>query len=644
MDRHHQLTRTLSAVLVAGVLASAAGARAADPPTPQLALSFKPAQKGVEYDIPDKADVEKCKVQVERSGKSSGWIVYGPAGQILRRFVDTNADNVVDQWRFYQNGLEVYRDIDSNFNNKIDQSRWLNTGGSRWAVDANEDGQIESWKMLSAAEASREAVRALVARDEKLLATLLITAAELESLGVSADLSKQVLASVADPARQLRDITGRSKTVTAETRWMRFDSPPPGMVPADDGKATSDVLVYEHAMAIVETGSRPSLVQLGEMVRVGDVWKLTQVPRPVEESVEIPAGGFFMVPAGGAPLGDVPNQISPEMQKLLEELQALDRDAPAPDAGVQVLSRYNARRADLLERISKLARTPDERAQWIKQMVDGIATAVQTGAYPQGLERLTALEDAHSKSRSGENADLVAYVRYRRLLSQYTTDLQAAVANANDRAKVQDWWLAQLEDFVTSHPQAEDAPGALFQLGMALEFAGKTDDARTWYAKLARQHAATEPGQRAAGAVKRLDLTGKPFALAGPGLTGGAIDTRSLRGKVVLVIFWSTWCKPCTEDLPQLRALYDEHRQKGFEIVGVNLDTTTEPVQPYLRQHRVSWPQIHEPGGLESGPGREFGIISVPTMFLVSKAGMVVSRSTSVAEVKEKLPELLKAR
>ena len=53
-------------------------------------------------------------------------------GKILRKFVDTNGDNIVDQWGYFNDGVEVYRDIDSNFNGKADQYRWLNTAGTRW--------------------------------------------------------------------------------------------------------------------------------------------------------------------------------------------------------------------------------------------------------------------------------------------------------------------------------------------------------------------------------------------------------------------------------------------------------------------------------------------------------------------------------
>ena len=79
----------------------------------------------------------------------------GPRGVILRKFVDTNDDNIVDQWSYYKDGLEVYRDIDSNFNGKADQYRWFHTGGSRWGIDTKEDGTIDYWKSISAEEVTR---------------------------------------------------------------------------------------------------------------------------------------------------------------------------------------------------------------------------------------------------------------------------------------------------------------------------------------------------------------------------------------------------------------------------------------------------------------------------------------------------------
>ncbi|MEX0702516.1 MAG: redoxin domain-containing protein [Planctomycetales bacterium] len=624
---------------LAGLVLAPAPAPAQSPTLEQV-LKFRPAQKDVEIDVPAPDQLDKCKIEVERTTKTSGWVVLGPEGQILRRFVDTDGDNTVDQWRYYRHGLEVYRDIDSNKNNKIDQSRWLNTGGSRWGVDADEDGRIDSWKVLSAEEASREAVRALTQRDARALQALLIDAEDVRTLGLSKETGEKLLESVARPETRLQEVLAKSRSIGPGTNWMRFDSSSPGIVPADDGKASGDLFVYENAMAIVETGNKPGLVQLGEMVRVGNVWKLTQVPRPLEgEKVEITMGGVLMQPEiAAAAGGPAAVAITPKVQKILEDLQKHDANAPAPTAGPPALAAYNEKRADLLALLVEAVETDQEREQWTQQMVDGIATAVQTGAYPAGLVRLQQIE-ADAARRQPKSA-IVPYATYRRLQAEYTVRLQAA--QEDERAKVQEWWLAQLQAFAKEHSKSEVAAEALFQLAFTHEVAGQLEEALKWYAAVAAAHPEEDAGIRATGAMHRLDLNGKPLELAGAGLRGGNIDVRQLRGKVVLVVFWATWCKPCTEDLPRLRDAYEQHRGQGFEILGVNLDGTTDETDAYIRQHRVTWPHIHDPGGLQSAPARTFGIVSLPTMFLVDKEGKVVSRSVAADDLKTVLPEMLK--
>ena len=68
-------------------------------------------------------------------------------GILLRRFADTNGDRVVDQWSYYSDGLEVYRDIDTDHNtNRTNVAGYA--AGSRWGVDSNEDGILDDWKYL----------------------------------------------------------------------------------------------------------------------------------------------------------------------------------------------------------------------------------------------------------------------------------------------------------------------------------------------------------------------------------------------------------------------------------------------------------------------------------------------------------------
>lgn len=618
-------------------------AAAADAPTPEAVFGgqFVPTQKGVEIDTPEKSEYAQCQVKVERKGKVSGWVVYGPQGQILRRFTDTaDADEVVDQWRYYHNGLEVYRDIDTNGNNKFDQYRWLNTAGTRWGIDANEDGKVDSWKVLSAEEACRVAVEAMIAKDYDRLQSVLVSAEDLKGLGVSADLTKQLLESVAKPAEQAKAAAQGSKLLGPSTTWMRFDSSSPGLIPADEGKAEQDLLVYENAMAIVDPGGgQAGLIQIGEMVRIGDVWKLTQVPKPIEgDTVQITFGGILMQPPASTPDG-VPGGISPKMRELLEALQKLDGEAPKPEDGAEAFAKYNAARAGILRGLIDASETPEDKEMWIRQFSDSVSAAVQMGIYPEGLKALEALERQLNDQKA--DAALRAYVTYRRVVADYNQRARAAAAE--DRVEVQKWWLEQLKAFVETYPQSPDAAEALLQLALAEEVNNEDPEAAaTWYGKLAKEHAESGPGIQAAGALRRLGLKGKPFVLSGSGLKGGTVSVDDFKGKVVLVLYWSTGCVPCEQDLPLVRALYEQYKGQGFEILGVNLDLTAEPVGPYLAKHKITWPQIHEPGGLESRPAREYGIVLQPTMILVGRDGKVLSRNTPVTYLKEALPELLK--
>ena len=300
---------------------------AAEAPTVAYTMGFVPSQKDVEFETPKPSEFAKCKVDVERKGKINGWVVMGPAGQVLRKFLDTDADGNLDQYRFYNHGIEVYRDIDSNHNKKIDQCRWLNLGGSRWGIDLNEDGHIDLWKVLSAAESSKEAIRAMVAGDDAALLSLMITAEDLKFLGVQPQLASRLLESAADPGKKAKAVMAKSKVVNSQSHWTRFDAQLPSTIPMDEDKANGDLQVYESAMAIVETQAKYHAVQLGEMIRVGEVWKLTQVPVPIEGTdggVVTTNGGVLMEPLLAS--GSVANAQapSPKVEKILKELQDIE--------------------------------------------------------------------------------------------------------------------------------------------------------------------------------------------------------------------------------------------------------------------------------------------------------------------------------
>lgn len=122
---------------------------------------------------------------------------------------------------------------------------------------------------------------------------------------------------------------------------------------------------------------------------------------------------------------------------------------------------------------------------------------------------------------------------------------------------------------------------------------------------------------------------GQPLEIAGPTLEGADFDLKQLRGKVVLVDFWATWCGPCVAELPNVRQVYDRHHQDGFEVVGVSLDNSRERLAAFVRERQLPWPQIFfdEDGsrGWANPLARQYDITAIPSMFLIDQQGQVAA-------------------
>lgn len=609
--------------------------------TPELALRFKPIQKHVEFDTPEPEEVAKCSVKVVQQNGGTGWIVTGPQGELLRKFMDTNGDNTVDQWSYFRGSLEVYRDLDSNFNKKVDQSRWLNTGGARWGIDDDEDGKIDRWRQLSIEELCELAFYAMQENDPAAMQVLMVTAADLQALGVRSDLASEIREETQNVPQRMKTVVEQSDQISSKTEWLRYDAGLPGAIPADAGKAKQDLQVYENARGLMDNGGEVELLQIGELLLVGRTWKLISLPKPIgRESGPIEFGGILLRPSQNSSPNEVvaPTATSAEARALLDQLQKLDENSPDLSAGPEALGRYNKQRADILQQLVKISKTAEERDLWLRQLVDGITAAVQTGAYKEGLDRLVGFEQ--SLKKQSPESDLVPYVSYRRLTSEYS--LKAVSTPTEEQETLQKWWLGSLEQFVTSYPKSDEAPDAAFQIASSYEIGGRVDDAQTWYRRIVATYGSTIYGQKAKGALRRLNLEGEVLDFSGKTLGGQTLDVTRYRGKVVVLVYWATWCRPCLEELPQLQGLYKDYHDKGLEVIGINLDLVPDGLTDFVRSKNIPWPQIREDGGLDSPPAVKLGILMPPAMILVDRQGKVVSSEATVEVLKEQIPQLLK--
>jgi thiol-disulfide isomerase/thioredoxin len=116
---------------------------------------------------------------------------------------------------------------------------------------------------------------------------------------------------------------------------------------------------------------------------------------------------------------------------------------------------------------------------------------------------------------------------------------------------------------------------------------------------------------------------GKPLDISFTAVDGRKVDLKQMKGKVVLVDFWATWCGPCVGAVPSLKKTYDVYHAKGFEIIGISLDDKKSALLDFTKKHEMPWPQYFDGQHWNNEISFRFGINSVPTQWLVDKKGIL---------------------
>lgn len=123
-----------------------------------------------------------------------------------------------------------------------------------------------------------------------------------------------------------------------------------------------------------------------------------------------------------------------------------------------------------------------------------------------------------------------------------------------------------------------------------------------------------------------------------------AVDLEDLRGKVVLLQFWASWCESCIDGMPDLVTLYAEHGGDDFEIVGVSLDEDPRAARRAIAEFGLSWPQICDELGKESPLARSYGVLGTPRFVLIDRRGLIHTSYVRPSELETKVRELLESR
>jgi thiol-disulfide isomerase/thioredoxin len=205
-----------------------------------------------------------------------------------------------------------------------------------------------------------------------------------------------------------------------------------------------------------------------------------------------------------------------------------------------------------------------------------------------------------------------------------------------------------LEKVVARSPHAKIQVWACYHLAEKLNAAGKTQEAEQILEFLGREPAAQEQGGYGMGSLadtanrllfelRRLNVGQEIPEIAGPDLDRRMMKLSDSRGKVTLLVFWATWCRPCMAMVPHERALAERYAAKPFVIVGVNGDTLSDErvkatsaggkeiddtirVKAAIEKHRITWRSFRNG---QFGVGMEWNVRSWPTVYLIDHRGII---------------------
>lgn len=105
-----------------------------------------------------------------------------------------------------------------------------------------------------------------------------------------------------------------------------------------------------------------------------------------------------------------------------------------------------------------------------------------------------------------------------------------------------------------------------------------------------------------------------------PTLDGGAQNLRDYRGRVVVLNFWASWCGPCRAEMPDLQVAYEELRDRGLVVVGINQGEAQERAQSFVREFSLTFPILLDQG---QDIGRQYGVRAYPTTFIIDRKGVI---------------------